>query len=178
MDIKSDGELISAVQDGHIYQYRYIIDRYRFKALKFVCYYVRDQQEASDIVQDVFVKIYFGINRLDPRRKFSSYLYQSLKNQTFSYLRRQKVNKAFLKIGPEVSAGVDLFDDLMREHNRREVAKALSLIPPKFRKLLVLYYYHGLKYDQISRELNVPVNTVRTWLRRGKLLLRDKLANI
>lgn len=65
----------------------------------------------------------------------------------------------------------------LEEEQREEVRKAvIALVPPKYRKVVEAYYWHGKSYQQIADELDVPVNTIRTWLRRAKEQMREKLS--
>ncbi len=65
----------------------------------------------------------------------------------------------------------------LEEEERREIRVAvMALIPPEYRQVIEAYYWEGKSYQQIADERQVPINTIRTWIRRAKLQLKEKIS--
>lgn len=171
MNPNTDEALIEAVQSGDIPVFAQVVDRYQKKLQSFVFHMVRNDQMAQDIVQESFIHLYKTIDRVDTKRKFSSYMFSIAKNTALSYLRSLKkdISLEDIVIAQEDEA---LYDDLLQAERRHLVGRALQKIQKKYRHVIQLYYFDDLSYEEISTRMRLPVNTIRTHLSRAKEALR------
>ena len=138
-----------------------------------------DRQEAEDLAQDVFVRVYRNLHRYSPGT-FDGWLYRITKNLFLDRIRRRKRIRMVplpeedwhrsLEDGPDPSA---LVDDGMLD-GRIEIA--LQALPPTFRTAVVLCDVQGLTYEEIADATGWPMGTVRSRIHRGRRLLRAALA--
>ncbi len=170
----SDESLVRAVAEGDISAFEQLVGRYQSKLLSFVTYMVRDSQAAQDIVQESFISLYKTIDHVDTSRKFSSYLFSIARNTAISYLR-SRIRHAPLEEAESV-ASLDVPEALVTGKEEKErIETALDAIDTKYKKVISLYYFEDLSYEEMSRLLRLPVNTIRTHLRRAKDALRTVL---
>lgn len=167
MEAKSDEELVREIQDGNILSFETLVRRYQSRIIFFARRYVRSEDLAEEVAQDSFYKVYRAIDRVDPKRKFSTYLFEIAKNTAISYLRKTKQE---LPLSEELAA---LETDSVAE--KIDVQMALASLPKEDKKVVELYYFSGLSYEEIARQLKIPINTMRTKLRRAREKLRKKL---
>lgn len=171
---KRDEELVREVQEGNIFAFERIVKRYQLRLFSFVFHLVRDNQAAQDVVQDSLVNLYKTVDRVDIRKKFSSYVFSIAKNTAFSYLRQQK-KKVSLDDIAELAVDELLYEKMFEMEQSATMQKCLNQLDEKFRRVITLYYFDDLSYEEISKKLRVPVNTVRTHLSRAKVALRALL---
>ena len=138
----------------------------------------RDQDEARDLAQDVFVRVYRNLDRYRPGT-FEGWLYRITKNLFLDRIRR----RSRLRMEPlpdeewrqpsETGPGPD--ERLTAEMLRGDLELALEELPTTFRRAVVLCDVHGLSYEEIGTATGWPIGTVRSRIHRGRRLLRDNL---
>src|SRR5437868_10882522 len=99
MDKKTDLELVLAIQEGDILAFEVLVKRYQYGLLAFTYRIVHDEATAQEVVQDAFVKVYKYVDRVDPARKFSTYLFEITKNTAISALRAKKHTVSLEEVG-------------------------------------------------------------------------------
>lgn len=171
MENYSDDHIITEIQKGHIEKFEMLVRKYQSGLVKFVFTIVKDFPQAEDIVQETFIKIYRNIPELDSGKKFSAYLFTIAKNQSITYLRQKKETVSL--------ENIDIADENEDTVNRYVINNLIDIIkqkikflPDTFTQILTLYYFEELSYLEISKKLDLPINTVKTRLRRAKIQLR------
>lgn len=167
-------EIIKAVIEGAD-RYAELIERYHVGLIIHCEHLVGDRDEAEDIAQEAFIKAYEQLARFNPAQaRFSTWLYKIATNAAIDYLRKH-MRRVYAE-DIETIAAVTM-PAYLEEEERQEVRAAVRhLSPPEYRHVIEAYYWHGKSYQQIAEEIHVPLNTVRTWLRRAKLQLKEKLS--
>lgn len=174
MSEKLDEELVREIQDGDILSFEVLVRRYQNRIRHFVNRIVFDQEMAAEVTQDAFLKTYQAIERVDPKRKFSTFLFEVAKNTAISYLRKTKRAVPLTQDLP-TEEGKTFWEKMEKNETQEKVRTALKMLPEKYQKIVGLYYFKDLSYKEIGKKLRLPVNTVRTHLRRAKLQLKELL---
>jgi RNA polymerase sigma-70 factor (ECF subfamily) len=174
MDERTDEDLVIAVQEGDIFAFEILVKRYQKRLHAFVLHVVHDSQAAQDVVQESLVNLYKTIDRVDTQKKFSIYIFSITRNQAISYLRTLKKQVSLEDI-VLMDEDEHLYHDIIVAEKRHVVKSALSKLEEKYRKVIRLYYFDDLSYQEIGKALNLPVNTVRIHLFRAKEALRKRL---
>jgi len=136
------------------------------------------REEAEDLLQEIFIKVYRNINGFDINLKFSTWLYRIAHNEVISQYRKNRRYRSSLNIDDAVNDSrllvnflTDTFnmesDYLVREMGV-EVKKVLEKLAPKYRDVLVLRYLEELSYEEISDIIQKPSGSVATLLNRAK----------
>ncbi len=172
-DIKelSDEELVEYVRKQNKESYIEVIRRYKDKLLRYALYLTGDEAEAEDIVQESFIKAYVSLNGFDEKKKFSSWIYRIVHNESMNVLKKKK-NHISLELGLDFDSGVDLEDELIRMELKRKARYCLKKLPVIYREPLVLCFLEERSYQEISDILRIPVSTVGTRINRAKVLMK------
>jgi len=133
-------------------------------------------QEAEDILQEAYIKIWRNLNAIDPSMKLSSWLYRIIYNQTISNWRKKK-GAAIITLDEKVAQTI--FEDLenkdSEEINDRAVQKAINGLPAKYKDVIILKYFENMNYEEISDILKIPEGTVAVRLNRAKKAIKKAL---
>lgn len=174
MKDNSDIALIQGVLEGDIPAFETLVRRYEKPLLAFCYRLVWSHETAEEVVQDTFFSVYRHINQVDQTRKFSSYLFAVAKNTAISRLRKNKQTYALLD-EDAMTDDMTLYEDLAKKETSDMLHRAVASLDPKFGNVLSLYYFSEMSYEEIGKRLKLPVNTVRTHLRRGRAALKQAL---
>lgn len=171
-DQLSDNEIVKRSLSDIDY-FLCLYERYEMRLLR----YIRrismvDGEQAHDILQEAFIKVWQNLYDFDQNMKFSSWIYRIVHNETISYWRRNKsygkdrkvkLDNIFIEnpIGDfETNEDMEMRDFLTHE--------VLELLPLKYKTVLILKYIEGMCYKEISDVLKIPEGTVATRLNRAK----------
>ena len=169
-----DSRLLMASKDGDLASFERLVRLYQAKLLRVVGRIVYDPKTAEEVVQDVFVSVYQSLASIDEKRPFSSYIYAVAKNAGISLLRAKKHGKEVM-LEDSLPSLVNVEKEYIDREERERIHGALAHLPAKYRVPLRLYYFEDVSYEKISHVLGLPVNTVRTHLKRAKKLLAELL---
>ncbi|WP_062052141.1 sigma-70 family RNA polymerase sigma factor [Bacillus sp. JCM 19034] len=155
-----------------------VMAEYGEKLTRLAYSYLKDWGLAEDAVQEVFVKCYHSLDRFRMESSIQTWLYMITSNQCKDILRSSSFRKIlsqipFLKLHPATQITPELII-LEREQDER-IAKALLMLPIKYREVMIFYYYENVSISGIAKILKVNENTIKTRLRRGKQLLKEMI---
>ncbi|PXX95390.1 RNA polymerase sigma-70 factor [Marinifilum breve] len=143
-------------------EFKKVFESYFPSLCVFANKFVRDEDLAKDLVQDVFVKIWNNETEFDSERSMKVYFYLATKNTCFDYLKKQKRRGFTEELNEEVQIEDDyVVNEIVREETYRQLEGAIELLPEKAREILRLNL-QGLSNPEIAEELNVSINTVKT----------------
>lgn len=146
--------------------------------VKLAYYYVKDRQAAEDIVQEVFIKFYHLDNQYEDRGELKAFLYKMTANKSKDFLRTWAYRKIHLQQSIMQLGSVKTVDCVLRKDEQAIVAEAILQLPIKQREALIYYYFKDMTIVEIATLLDIPENTVKTRLRKGRLLLKSKLEHV
>jgi RNA polymerase sigma-70 factor, ECF subfamily len=173
----SDEEAIGRVLDGDTEAFAILVRRHRARVLRLGMSFFRDEEEAADFAQDVFVKAYTALASFKGRSLFSTWLLRIAYNTAINAKKRMREH-AYLD--PEILvAGAPGTDEAhLREETARVVREAMAELQPRQAICVELYFYYDLKYSEISEITGYPVNTIKSHVFRAKRILRERLGSI
>jgi len=186
--LKKDSELVRESLEGKEKAFCEIVDRYRARIFSFILRMVKNHEEANDVAQDVFVKVFRSLDTYDARRNFSSWLFKIAQNMAIDHLRRRRFDVVSLDEPVETERGEysiqvassGLSPD--RELEGMEVGEALEVaieeLEPVYRSAIMLRHVEGKSYDEIAEILEIPLGTVKTYIFRARRILRGRLKNM
>jgi RNA polymerase sigma-70 factor (family 1) len=165
---------LQRVIDGDSDAFAALYACYRTPAIRFCTSLLKDADEAENIVHEVFLKIWTRREQINPVFPFSSYLFTSLRNQVFDYLRRLKKDEALREQYLErVDSYRDDEPDPM-ELRLERLQRAIERLPERRRQILTLTLEQGKSYREIADLMRISTNTVKNQLVKAKQFLRDK----
>lgn len=171
--MEHEQEIIQAVIAGAD-RYEELVQRYHVGLIIHCERILKDRDDAEDIAQEAFIKAYMDLSRYDPAKaRFSTWLYKIATNLSLDYLRQQKRKIIVEDIEELAEATMPTY---LEDEERREIRDAIKgLVPPEYRRVIEAYYWEGKSYQEIADIEGVPLNTTRTWLRRAKAQLKEKV---
>lgn len=154
------------------------IYRLYYSPLCFYCMrYVGDMEEAKEIVQRLFLKIWMKRDRIEINTSLKSYLYRAVQNYALNYLQQQKIkqkyviDKAHFPAQPSGNGQLKLEE----EELKKVIKNAISKLPEKRRKIFELSRFEDMKYNQIAEHLAISVKTVEAQMSKSLQYLRIAL---
>ena len=139
----------------------------------------KNPDDAADLTQAVFVKVYKNRHLIETSSNFRAWLYKIASNTALDLFKKASYTKEKLIIDdPEYEVETNLEDDsyyIIEGINKIDVETALSRLDQSRRQIILLYYFEEFSYQEISEILSIPINTVKTNLRRAKEALRREL---
>ena len=157
--------------------YEIIFKKYYPKLLVFVNRHVGDQDVAQDIVQDIFFKLFESSRSLPENFNLKSWLYKVARNAALDYLRHLQVIDRHKFLMADAMIVAEDVDENVDEEIYDRVNQAVESLPEQCRLIIKLNVIEGKKYLEISEELGISINTIRTQVSRGYKKLRDILSN-
>ena len=184
---KSDHQLIEATKDGDETAFAEIVSRYKNPLTNYLFRMLGDYEEAVDLAQETFVRVYFAIERYHTEYAFSTYIYRIATNLAISELRRKKRRQLLSLTGlfqTEENETQEFHpadekslpdDDLIETERTRTIERAIWALPDKYRAPIVLREIEELSYEQIAQILGLGLGTTKSRISRARGLLREKL---
>jgi RNA polymerase sigma-70 factor (ECF subfamily) len=179
----SDEDLIEKFQRGDIYAYELIVKRYKDQLLNFVYRFLGNQEEAEDVVQETFLRVYRNRHAYQRVAKFSTWIYTIAGNLARTELRRRNRRRIFslsnmgvddkeYEISDEFSSPEKHTNTVLSEEI---IQKEINKLSPKFREVIILRDIQELSYEEISKIIRVPIGTVKSRVNRARLRLQSRL---
>ncbi|MGM0806907.1 MAG: sigma-70 family RNA polymerase sigma factor [Bacillota bacterium] len=156
----------------------WLMDEYGKRLVRLAFMYVKNEQLAEDIVQDVFEKCYKNLDRFQKKSSYKTWLYQitvnSCKDKLKSWSYRNMIFMDFFSFQAE-SKERSLEEKVLLLEEHKQLSNEVLALPIKLREVLIFYYYEQLKTDDIANLIKISPNTVKSRLRRGREVLKNKL---
>ncbi|HMS10541.1 MAG TPA: sigma-70 family RNA polymerase sigma factor [Pyrinomonadaceae bacterium] len=183
----SDHELAAAAAGGDEAAFGELMDRYRNPITNFLYRFLNDYEEAVDLAQETFVRLYFALDRYHAGYAFSTYLYRIASNLAISELRKRKRRRLFSLTGLFSDDANDMAEyqpadgrrlqDASFEDDQRSaaIARAIATLPEKYRVPIILRDIEEMSYDEISQVLEIELGTTKSRINRARGMLREKL---
>lgn len=160
-----------------------LIDRYNTVLFRYV---VRrshaSKEDAEDIVQNSFIKMYRNINDFDSSLKFSSWVYRITHNELIDWYRKQKRRPTLVindnedeDIFSKVAGGINIEKEAIQKETKREIEKIIQDLDAKYQEIIMLRFFEDKSYGEISDILEIPEGTVAVRISRAKKILEEKL---
>lgn len=136
--------------------------------------FVRDEEEAKDIVTDVYEYVWRNFNKLDVSVSLRPLLYKLTRSRSLDFLRREKSKEKFLAYQATLSAEEEEYED--QEELIGKVMKVIESMPGQTATVFRKCFIDKKKYQQAADELNISINTVRWHINKAMSLLRGSLS--
>lgn len=161
-------------------KYNSLISQLKNKIFNYASYMVNNRMDAEDITQDVFIRLWNNFDKIN-LTKAKSWLLKTTHNLCIDYLRKRKnlMNKSERINENTISNGKDILSDpeisYRRNMLKERINNSIKELPDNLKSVFVLYEIEGFKYREISKVLNVPLNSVKVYLLRARKKLQEDL---
>jgi RNA polymerase sigma-70 factor (ECF subfamily) len=180
---QTDEALAGFAQDGHKEAFSELVRRYQNPVFNYLYRMLSDPGLTEEIAQETFVQAYLSLANFKSEGRFKPWLFGIAANQAKSHWRKQTRRNQheadWEEANPELIAEnrlthtADTVEQLIEQKLTTESLLAhMQQMDSRYRSVLLLRFQEDLTYEHIAEAMKVPLNTVRTWLRRGKDQLR------
>jgi len=176
-DFKSTDDSAYVFNMGESKAFDYFFRQYYTALCFFANSILHNEDEAKDLVQECYIKLWNSHTIIERANTVKSFLYTAVRNKCLDFLRRKKVMKAseiqLIKAGSE--SDFEYFDEVAFAEMIRDIVGHIEELPSTMKKVFKLYYIEGKKYRQIAKELNSSPDAVRQQKVRALKIIRQKL---
>ncbi|HCG03131.1 MAG TPA: RNA polymerase subunit sigma-24 [Chloroflexi bacterium] len=177
-----DLELISRSKHGDHSAYRELVERYKDAGYRVALQVLRHPTDAEDVLQESFIKAYVYLDSYSSKYRFYTWFSTIVRNVALSHLKARdwivsplpdeavRPLRAAVEESPELVALASSRADIVRE--------AVRVLPERYRRVLVLRYWHDLSYEEIASVTQQSLGAVKTQIHRGKALLGEGLHGV
>jgi RNA polymerase sigma-70 factor, ECF subfamily len=190
-EAEEDRVLIARAQQGDMAAFRQLVDRHQRRAFAIALALVRDENDARELVQDAFLRVFKGINSFQGGSSFFTWLYRIITNLSIDLIRkpgRQLVDIDEARFDSEESReadfplisrvdGADPADVVRRREIAKRLQTALDALPPYHRGVIVMREIEGLSYEEMAQAMNVSKGTIMSRLFHARQKLQKALAD-
>ncbi|MBG6234969.1 RNA polymerase sigma-70 factor (ECF subfamily) [Pedobacter sp. CAN_A7] len=173
----TDDELVALFKSGNQNAFAEIYERYWSVLFLHARNLLRENEEAADIVQELFTTFWTKAASINLNHSLSSYFYKAVRNKVFDHLKHKKVMSGYLaSINEFISEGQLIPDIILREKELAAIIEnEINALPPKMREVFILSRKQHLSYQQIAQQLNISEHTVKSQISNALKILRVKL---
>ncbi|MFC5408830.1 RNA polymerase sigma factor [Larkinella bovis] len=170
-----DERILRKVIEGDQAAFAELYKYYRTPALKFCITLLKDEEEAENMIHEVFIKIWDRRSQINPSLNFTSYLFTCLRNLAFDHLKKMEKNNQLKQAYVERMAAARDEEVEDKEMKFQLLYSAVNLLSEKRKQILFLNIEQGKSYQEIAEMLMISKNTVKNQLVKAKQFLREKV---
>ena len=172
-----DYELVKQAVKGNQNAFAELLSRYKNLVYSVVLRMVNDPEEANDLAQEVFIKIYKNLDKYQPEYKFSTWIIRITTNHVIDFRRKKKQETVSIDdMVYEPSDYVTPESSYIEKERNTSIVSALSSLPDMYKIPIVLYHQQGLSYQEIAQMIGEPLSKVKNRIFRGRKMLKELLS--
>ena len=182
-----DRTLVSRIIGGDRDLFTLLVSRYEKRVINYVYRITHRYEEAHDLAQDIFVKVYPALDRYDPKYQFSTWLFRIAQNSAIDALRKKAIIEVPLarpvddepgtKEREFADGGISPYRALKNKQLSAAIDSAVDQLPADYRELIQLRHFAEMSYEEIASMKKLPLGTVKNKLFRARNLLKDALGS-
>jgi RNA polymerase sigma-70 factor (ECF subfamily) len=175
-----DGDLIRQAARGGVEAFNLLVSRWEKRVYNYLLRLTGNREDALDLTQDVFLKAYQNLRKLENSERFAPWLYRIAHNEAYSMFRKRRPETGLDDLPPESAedgiavGGRSVFPMELS----LSVTAALNRLSPEQREAVTLKIYQGFKFEEMAEILGCPVSTVKSRVYSALDLLKAELAPI
>jgi len=181
-----DLHLIKFAKEGRLEAFEALISKYKDRVYNISFSFTANHSESDDISQNVFLKVYSNLKSFEEKSAFSTWLYRITVNECYNGLKKRKNNILSLdaEIGKnEENSLKDIIEDkngnieeaALSKETQLKVRKAVLELPDKYRMIITLRDIEDMRYEEISKIMQISIEKVKVWLFRARNKLKKNL---
>ncbi len=183
-----DWSIVESCLNGNREAYALLVKKYEKSVFNIVYRLIGTTEEARDITQETFIRVYKSLRQVKPEFKFSNWLFKIATNLCKDRLKKRKITAVSLNefdylLDQEIShenkdSLLDYQKNLIPTDEQEQVQRAISNLPFIYRRVVVLRYIQDLTYQEIADILEIPLGRVKVQLHRAHQILYDQLSDM
>lgn len=180
-----DADLVRRCLSGDQRACRDLVRRYERPVYSVLMRVVRRSEDAEDLVQETFVKVFKALDRYDPERPFAAWIFTIASRLAIDHFRRRRVQTVSLNVtdpGSGEDRTMDVEDPGLKPdeitsnaEEELQTSELIDSLPEHYRIVVLLRHQQDLSYEEIAEALHLPLGTVKARIHRARALLKDKI---
>jgi RNA polymerase sigma-70 factor, ECF subfamily len=180
-----DAEIVRRCRAGDEKAYRELVDRYRRQVYSMALRMLRREEDAEDVAQETFIRVFRALDRYDPTRSFTAWMFTIAARLCIDHIRRRRQSPISLfqrdsdtleERTIEVADPGPGPDELTsRGEEERRAQELIDSLPHHYRIVVMLRHQQDLSYQEIAEALKLPLGTVKARIHRARALLKREL---
>jgi RNA polymerase sigma-70 factor, ECF subfamily len=176
---KNDNTLVKEVLWGNHNAFRTLIERHQGKIYYLGLKFFRNAEDAEDFSQDVFIRVYDKLKTFKGEVSFSGWLYKLAFNLAVNAYRVKRLTMSPLESHGEIEDSAVTPESAALEHETQNIVqKLIASLPRSYHIAIKMHYFDGLSYPEIAEITEIPVNTIKSHIRRAKELISSGLKRL
>ena len=167
--VADDRQLVTRVLEGDDAAFEYLFNRYRDAIYRLFVQRLGGVNDADDLLQETFIKVYINLHRYRPDYTFGQWVYTIARNTFIDYVRRRQedlpIDERFAAPATNSPPPEESFINLQQ---RRQIEHYLERLSPRYRELIVMRFFDEYSYEEIAAKLSLPLGTVKTQIHRAR----------
>ena len=185
-DQLDDRTLVGRILGGERDLFTTLMSRYEKRVVNYVYRITHRYEEAHDLTQEIFVKVYLALDRYDPKYQFSTWLFRIAQNSAIDALRKKTIAEVPIARTTDEDGerdrefaddGISPYRALKNKQLTTAIDKAVENLPGDYRELIQLRHFAELSYEEIASMKKLPLGTVKNKLFRARNLLKEALGS-
>jgi RNA polymerase sigma-70 factor (ECF subfamily) len=174
----SDLNIINQCLEGDAGAFEILVERYKKLVFNTAYRMMCSREEAEDITQEAFIRIYNSLSRYNPEYKFSTWALKITTNLCLDNLRKRKgetvpIDEQFNLCDDELTPE----EQYLRKENQKKVLEAINKLPEKYKEFIILFHHRNLSYQEIMDITGESLTIVKNRLYRARQMLKEYLIN-
>jgi len=185
---QKDFLLVDAAKEGEQKAFAELMQRYNKPVYHMILKMIKKPNDAEDLTIEAFAKAFKNLEKFNPQYTFSTWLFRIATNNCIDFIRKKKLDTMSIHStytddnGENVSidirdAGLNPQEVAIKNQKIEIMRHIVTQLPPKYQILVELRYFKELSYDEISKELQSPLGTIKAQLHRARELLQELVKN-
>ncbi|MEL7588781.1 MAG: RNA polymerase sigma-70 factor [Prolixibacteraceae bacterium] len=171
-------ELVVRLRNGDMRAFDLVYEQYSHKLYSFICKILKNEAEAEEIVQEVFIKLWESRMNLEDNKLLNSYVFTIAYNHSIDLIRKRVNSNKYLdhlKNASVLQSTPSFIGQIEYDELNRQVDKLVSQLPDRQKQIYRLHREEGLAYSEIAEKLGISVNTVGNHMTKALKYLRENL---
>ncbi|MDR1687578.1 MAG: sigma-70 family RNA polymerase sigma factor [Clostridiales bacterium] len=174
----SDFDLIQMCINEDMNYFSELMRRYKNLVFSVILRMVNDKEEANDLAQEVFIKVYKNLHKYYPEFKFSTWIIRITTNHVIDFRRKKKQESVPIEdVEYELSSEESPEAQYIRKERDHSINSLLEALPDMYKIPIVLYHKEGLSYQEISDIIKEPLSKVKNRIFRARKMLKESIIN-
>lgn len=171
----SDKKLVTLCQNNTREGFELLYSKYQSYIYRFCYYYTHSKEDALDLLQEVYIKIYKSISSFEKDKPLSPWIKKITINTCHNYARDNKLTTIPLDPSSSYSSEDNVEEKIAYETTKELLQASIRQLPHEIKSVVILRHVENMSYQEISKYLSIPIGTVKTHLFRGRRILKDQL---
>ena len=181
--INNDIYYINLIIEGNTNAFNILVDRYKDLVYSLALKMVKNREEAEEVAQDTFIKVFKSLSKFKGDSKFSTWIYKVTYNTCLDRLKKQKREQQVVSIDEfntnQIKSIDNALDKMENEEREKAIQDCIQFLPADDAFLLTLFYYEEQSLEEIAKVIGLTANNVKVKLFRSRkkltTILREKL---